>query len=87
MGLIKQKFFLNLVLLITIFLFDRLTKNYILGIAEISSVDIEINSFVNLILVWNSGIGFGLFSSSDQLFYNSVTILIILINFLIIYYT
>lgn len=86
MGLIKQKFFLNLLLLITIFLFDRLTKNYILGIAEISLVDIEINSFINLILVWNSGIGFGLFSSSNQLLYNAITILIILVNFLIIYF-
>ena len=77
MGLIKQKF-LNLLLLITIFLFDRLTKNYIFSIAETSLVDIEINSFINLILVWNSGIGFGLFSSSNQLLYNVITILIIL---------
>ena len=48
-------------------------------------VDIQVNSFLNLILVWNSGIGFGLFSFDQSVFYNSITTLILLVNLIIIY--
>ena len=43
------------------------------------------NRYINLILVWNSGIGFGLLSSDNLLIYNLITTLIILINLIIIY--
>ena len=48
---------------------------------ETGRVDIFINSFLNFYLVWNKGIGFGLLSSDQDFFYNVVTILIVLINF------
>ena len=44
-----KKLSFNLVFLIAIFLIDRLTKNYILEIAEKeNSVDIYITSYLNL---------------------------------------
>ena len=58
----------------------------ILGILnETGNVDLYINSFLNFYLVWNRGIGFGLLSSDQDYFYNTVTALIVLINFAIIY--
>ena len=46
-----------------IFFLDRITKIYILNLAEMNgSIDIFVNNFLNIILVWNSGIGFGLLS-------------------------
>ena len=69
-----------------IFLADRISKLYVLSILEdLGSVDIKINSYINLILVWNSGIGFGLFSFDQSEMYNLMTILIIFINLLIVY--
>ncbi len=35
-----------------------------------------INDYINLDLIWNIGIGFGLFSTNSFLFYNLVTVLI-----------
>ena len=73
-------------IILFIFLADRVSKLYILSILEdLGSVDIKINSYINLILVWNSGIGFGLFSFDQSEMYNLMTILIIFINLLIIY--
>jgi len=73
-------------IILFIFLADRISKLYILSILEdLGNVDINVNSYINLILVWNSGIGFGLFSFDQSQMYNVVTILIIFINLLIVY--
>ena len=73
-------------IVLIIFLLDRFSKLYILSILESSGeVDIYINSYINFILVWNSGIGFGLLSFDDSLIYNLITILIVLINLIIVY--
>ena len=81
-----KKILLNLTIILLIFLIDRISKVYILNIAETTGlVDIELNSYLNLILVWNTGIAFGLFSLSSELIYNLFTTLIVLINLIIIY--
>jgi signal peptidase II len=73
-------------IILFIFLADRISKLYILSILEdLGNVDINVNSYINLILVWNSGIGFGLFSFDQSQMYNVMTILIIFINLLIVY--
>tara|TARA_B100000902_G_C26960777_1_gene740395 strand:+ start:223 stop:708 length:486 start_codon:yes stop_codon:yes gene_type:complete len=81
-----KKFFIQFFILLIIFLIDRITKIYILNIAEDSgSVDIYVNSFLNLFLVWNTGIGFGLFSFEESTIYNFITLIIVIINLIIIY--
>ena len=81
-----KKFFIQFFILLIIFLIDRITKIYILNIAEDSgSVDIYVNSFLNLFLVWNTGIGFGLFSFEESTVYNFITLIIVIINLIIIY--
>ena len=60
-----KKTFIYFGIISFIFLVDRISKLYILSILEDTGfVDININQFINFILVWNSGIGFGLFSCS-----------------------
>ena len=69
-----------------IFFLDRITKIYILNLAEMNgSIDIFVNKFLNIILVWNSGIGFGLLSFEKDFIYNLITSLIIFINIIIVY--
>ena len=83
--MLKKKFFLNFLIIFFIFFLDRLSKIYILNIVENEGiVDITINSYLNIILVWNAGIGFGLFQLDERIAYNAVTILIVIINFAII---
>ena len=75
-----KNFYLNLVIILIVFIFDRATKLYILKLAEVeTSVDIYITSYLNLFLIWNKGIAFGLFSIDGNIIYNSITILIGLI--------
>ena len=81
-----NKTFLYFGIILFIFLADRISKLYILSVLEdLGFVDININSYINLILVWNSGIGFGLLSFDQSAMYNLMTILIIFINLFIVY--
>jgi len=75
-----------LIIFFIIFLFDRLSKFYILNLAESGEVDIYINTYINFYLIWNKGVAFGLLSSDENNLYNIVTALIIIINLVIIYF-
>ena len=44
-----------------------------------------VNPFLNFILLWNKGIGFGLLSFDQSQIYNLITVLIFIINAIIIY--
>ena len=83
----KIKLFLIYVSYIFIlFAIDRVTKFQVLAILESQDkVDIYINSFLNLYLVWNKGIGFGLFSFDNTTAYNLITLIILFINVIIVY--
>ena len=81
-----KNFYLNLVILLIIFVLDRITKLYILNLAEVETrVDVYITSYLNLFLIWNKGIAFGLFSIDANIIYNSITILIGLIIIAILF--
>ncbi len=81
-----KKFSLNLIILIIIFLIDRLTKYYILKLAEVeNSVDIYVTSYLNIYLIWNKGIAFGLLSMNESMIYNAITLMIALIIIIILF--
>ena len=81
-----RKLLIYFIIVLFIFLIDRATKIYILSISEnYGEVNIFVNSYLNFILVWNTGIGFGLLSFEKLFIYNLITILIIIINLIIIY--
>ena len=81
-----KKLLIYVLIVLVIFALDRFSKLFILNILEDKDkVDIYINSFLSLYLVWNKGIGFGLFSFDDTKIYNLMTLLILLINGIIIY--
>jgi signal peptidase II len=81
-----KNFFLNFIILITIFLIDRISKFYILKLAEMeSSVDIYVTSYLNLFLIWNKGIAFGLLFMNESMHYNVITFMIGLIIITILF--
>tara|TARA_B100000900_G_C20547764_1_gene703325 strand:- start:903 stop:1391 length:489 start_codon:yes stop_codon:yes gene_type:complete len=82
----KKKYLTHILIIFIIFSVDRLSKIYVINLSEdLSSLNITITSFLNIILVWNSGIGFGLFQLDQDFTYNLVTILIVIVNMIIIY--
>ena len=82
-----KKFTINFIIVFLIFLFDRVSKAYVINYFDsFSETQIMFNSFINIILVWNSGIGFGLLSYQESSIYNLITAIIIFINLIIIYY-
>ena len=69
-----------------IFILDRISKYFILELSgSDDNFDIPVTSFLNLNLIWNSGIAFGLFSFNDQFYYNIVTLIIIIITLIILF--
>ena len=85
--LFKKENILFLTISLIVFILDRISKNKILK--DYNDQNYFINDFLNIDLVWNIGIGFGLLSTDSTLLYNLVTILIgfvivILFNFLIL---
>ena len=81
-----KKLLIYVLIVLVIFALDRFSKLFILNILEDKDkVDIYINSFLSLYLVWNKGIGFGLFSFDDVTAYNLITLIILFINVIIVY--
>jgi len=82
----NYKFFLiNAGIVLTIFLIDRISKIYVLKLADRGNgLDIYITDYLNLYLIWNKGIAFGLFSFNVDYIYNAITILIIIVILIIV---
>ena len=82
----NTKIIIYTALILLVLVLDRVSKTIILNILEnAGTVDIYINSFLSLYLVWNKGIGFGLFSFDQNNIYNGITLFILLINLIIVY--
>ena len=78
--IIFKSFFLKSLAVFLIFFLDRITKIYILEIAELENiVDIHINSYLDIYLIWNKGIAFGLLFSDKDIIYNLVSLIIFLV--------
>jgi len=81
--MIKKNFW-NLIFILSIFLFDRVTKILIINNGKkFDEVNVKITSFLNFNLIWNDGIAFGLFSFDQKTYYNLITFIIIMITIVI----
>ena len=80
-----KKYIIYLLIFTIIFALDRITKIYILRLAEINNtLDIYITSFLNFYLIWNKGIAFGLLSFDKNIVYNFITFFIALVTLIIL---
>ena len=68
-----------------IFFLDRYSKNLILNLLE-NEKYLFINNYLNLNLVFNTGIGFGLFSLNAGIYYNILSTLIFVIILVLFYF-
>ena len=75
---------INLFTVIIIFSLDRISKFYVISQSEKNlSYDLFESKFLNINLVWNEGIAFGLLSFDKDYLYNLLTILIIVLIIII----
>ena len=83
---LNKNYLINLSFVFFIFLFDRLTKIYVIYLDNIfSGTEIYTSKFLNINLIWNGGIAFGLFSFDEKKSYNILTILILIVILVIIF--
>ena len=83
-NLLKKENISIFLIILIIFLFDRVSKFKI--IHNLIDRTYYVNDYINYDLIWNTGIGFGLLSSNTNLFYNSITAIIgFVIIFLLVY--
>ena len=76
----------KIIIILSIFTLDRLIKIYLIDL-QLSGTDVDfyIFPFLNIYLVWNTGIGFGLISMENNIFYLIITAIITAINLILIF--
>ena len=86
MKFIKNNIFLKLFIISIIFTLDRVSKTYIINLFNETQFDeIYLLSFINIYFIWNEGISFGLLDFENDLIYNFITCLIVIISLIILY--
>ena len=86
LNILNKKFFLNLFIIFSIFISDRLSKIYVIYLSEKNfDNNLYTSKFLNINLIWNEGIAFGLFSFDKSLFYNFLSFLIGIVIIIIIF--
>ena len=83
---LNKRLIINLFTVIIIFSVDRISKFYVISQSEKNlSYDLFESKFLNINLVWNEGIAFGLLSFDQDHLYNLLTILIIVLIVIIFF--
>ena len=81
---LSKDFFINLLFILFIFLFDRICKIYVIYLdKKFYGSEIFSSKFLNIFLIWNEGVAFGLFSFDEKFYYNFLTIIILVIILII----
>ena len=84
--MVKRNIF-NILIVLSIFTIDRATKLIMIRAAETNyDLNILVTPFLNLNLIWNDGIAFGLFSFNEKVYYNLITFIIFAITLIIIFF-
>ena len=78
-------FYINLFIIFFIFIIDRISKIYVINLNNKSlSSELYSSKFLNINLIWNEGIAFGLFSFTQNNLYNLLTLIISIIIIVIL---
>ena len=83
---LNKNFIINFLIILSIFALDRFSKIYVIFQNEKSlSAELFESKYLNINLIWNEGIAFGLLSFDQKLYYNLLTGLICLITLIILW--
>ena len=83
---LTKKFYINLIIIFLIFILDRFSKIYVMNLDRANnSEELYTSKFLNISLIWNEGIAFGLLSFSQNNLYNFLSLLIAIIILVIFF--
>ena len=84
--ILRKSFIISSLLVFSIFLLDRLSKIYVIYLdKKFLGSELLSSKFLNIRLIWNEGIAFGLLSFNEKIFYNALTFLILIIILIIFF--
>ncbi|WP_440634733.1 signal peptidase II [Candidatus Pelagibacter sp. HIMB1746] len=83
---IFKNYYLEIIIILIIFFLDRISKLFVIYQDKLNfNSEIYTSKFLNIHLIWNEGIAFGLFSFNENNLYNFLTFLIFLVIIFIIF--
>ena len=82
---LNKNFYINFSIVISVYFFDRLTKMFVIQLDKNNlGSDIFNSAYLNIVLIWNKGIAFGLLSFSESYLYNIISLIIAIIIIVLI---
>ena len=85
--MIKKNLLKDFLIILFIFLIDRISKQLVINLNSNNlNSEIFLSKFLNIQLIWNDGVAFGLFASDDSFVYNLITTLIIIIILTLLFF-
>ena len=82
---LNKNLVINFFIILGIFSLDRITKLYVISENEKSlSAELFESKYLNIFLIWNEGVAFGLLSFNESFGYNLVTIIIAIVIIVLI---
>ena len=83
---LNKSFYINILIIFLIFCLDRISKEYVINLNNNNfGKELAISKNLNISLIWNEGIAFGLFSFDKSNLYNYLTVFIGLVILFLIY--
>ena len=77
---LTKQFFINLLIIIIIFIIDRVSKAYVIYLDKFNQgYELFSSKFLNVFLIWNKGIAFGFFSYDQGYLYKLITLIITIV--------
>jgi signal peptidase II len=74
---LSKNFYISFSIVTLIYFLDRLSKIYIIQLDKNNlGLDIFNSAYLNIVLIWNEGIAFGLLSFSESYLYNIISLVI-----------
>ena len=77
---LNKNFYISFSIVTLIYFLDRLSKIYVIQLDKNNlGSDIFNSAYLNIVLIWNKGIAFGLLSFSESYLYNIISLIIAII--------
>ena len=81
----NKNFYISFLIVALIYFLDRLSKIYVIQLDKNNfGSEIFNSSYLNIVLIWNKGIAFGLFSFNETHLYNILSLIILIIVIIVI---
>jgi signal peptidase II len=82
---LSKNFYISFLIVFLIYFLDRLSKIYVIQLYKNNlGSDIFNSTYLNIVLIWNKGIAFGLLSFNESYLYNVISLIIAIIVIVLI---